>query len=505
MKKDKNKKPLPVSGKRSDIAKFNSEREKKAAKGKLGFDFGYLFSALLTIAVALLSVGLVVYFGYHLINLFTSDVTYSPAYPVTEAEYRRTTGYIFRDETIILRSADGIPDYNVDDGERIGIGEKICTLYSSVNEEAGARIEEIERRLSLLRASLGLGVVREGIPEALRDSNDRYEEIMSSLAKGDYATAARLSDGFLSSLIRLDLLSDGSDAVDLEIKSLEAEREMLLSTYGRVNGSVSSDRVGYFFSDADGYESAFDPSLLAEMTVGGFDELIKSEPSDVSRAVGKMVNEAKWYLAITFDASSAAGFTEGEDYNIVFHDNDSQNLTMTLERLVLDLDDYDDDGDRAEALLIFSTVRMPDNFRYLRTQSVSVEAVSYKGYRIPITAVRYYDGMTGVYVVAGGYVLFRQIDVLYEKGGYCIAALYSDAEPGKPLTYTTIAYENRILIYGIIATDKMAEELGWEKTEHDNGGIPVPKGQTLRYFYHLNDLEEVILTGKDLYHGKALD
>ena len=178
---------------------------------------------------------------------------------------------------------------------------------------------------------------------------------------------------------------------------------------------------------------------------------------------------------------------------------------MTLERFVLDLDDHDSDGDRAEALLIFSSVKMPDDFRYFRVQDVSVEAANYKGYRIPITAVRYYDGMTGVYVIAGGYVLFRQIDVLYEEGGYCIAALYADAEPGKPLTYTSLGFEERMIIDGIRYADGMAELIGWEKKEYYNGGIPVPKGQTLAYFYHLDDLEQIILTGKDLYHGKALD
>ena len=505
MRKDKDKKSLSVRETRSDIVKFNSERGEIAEKKKLGFDFGYLFSAFLTIAVAVLSVGSVLYFGYHLINSFTTDVTYSPAYPITQTEYRRGSGYIFRDETIILKPSEGVPDYKTEDGARVGIDEPICDLYASVTDSARERIAEIEQRLSILEASLSTGVVREGLPEALRDSNERYDEIMSLLANGDYSAASRLSDGFLSSLVRLGLLENGAEAIRLEIAELKSERVMLLSTYGRITGSVHADSVGYFFRDADGYESVFDPSLLGEITVGGFAELIAKEPEDAARAVGKIVNEPRWYLAIPFDGSDAAGFAEGKDYNIVFHDNESRTLTMTLERLVLDLDDHDSDGDRAEALLIFSSVKMPDSFRYLRVQDVSVEAASYEGYRIPITAVRYYDGMTGVYVIAGGYAMFRQIDVLYEEEGYCIAALYADAEPGKPLTYTSLAFESGMIIDGVRYADKMAELLGWEKEEYDNGGIPVPKGRTLAYFYHLDDLEQVILTGKDLYHGKALD
>ena len=368
-----------------------------------------------------------------------------------------------------------------------------------------ARIEEIDRRLDILNASKGSGVYTEGIPEALGDANSRYDEIMALISNGDYSSASRLSEGFLSSLVRLKLIENGSKEMNLEISRLEIEKESLLDSYGRVTGVVSSDSVGYFFREADGFEAVFDPDCLSDITVGGFAQLLERTPEDVSGAVGKVVPEAKWYLAVPFDAESAAGLTEGKSYNIVFHDNESRKLAMMLERLVHDLDDYDSDGDRAEALLIFSATKMPGDFRYLRSQDISVEAASYSGYRIPITSVRYYDGMTGVHVIAGGYVLFRQIDIIYEGGGYCIASPYSVAEPGKPRTYTSLGFSDYGKFEDYESLHLIAEKLGWEKEEHDNGGIPVPMGRTYRYFYHLNDLEQVILTGKDLYHGKALD
>ena len=85
------------------------------------------------------------------------------------------------------------------------------------------------------------------------------------------------------------------------------------------------------------------------------------------------------------------------------------------------------------------------------------------------------------------------------------AADYADAEPGKPLTYTSLGFSDHGKIDDYASLHAFAEGLGLEKTIYDNGGIPVPKGRTLRYFYHLNDLEQIILTGRDLYHGKALD
>ena len=367
------------------------------------------------------------------------------------------------------------------------------------------QIEDIDREIALLEAAVDTGVIQTGLPEALVDANSKYAEIMKLLASGKYADASALSDSFLSALNRIDALENGSGDIKLKLSSLYAERSGLIATYGKKTGSVNADSVGYFFRDCDGYESIFDPALLKDITVGSFAELTEQAPADISGCVGKMLDEAKWYLCVPLDSENARGFTEGEDYNIIYNDNGGRKLTMTLERFVLDLADYDSDGDRAEALLIFSTKEMPKSFKYFRSQDVSIEYASYRGYRIPLSAVRYYDGMTGVYTLNGGYVFFRRIEVIYEGGGYCIAADYADAEPGKPLTYTALGFSDYGKFDDFASLHSLAEEYGWEKRIYDNGGIPVVKGQTLRYFYHLDDLEQVILTGKDLYHGKALD
>lgn len=504
-KKEKNKNPLPVSGTRSDITKFNNGRGETEKTKKIGFDFSYLFSALLTVAVAAVSVGLVFYFGYHLIKTFTSDVTTAPAYDVTESEYRRGTGYIFRSEEVITTKYSGTPDYAVSDGERVGVDELLCDIYASVSDEIRMQIEDIDREIALLEAAVDTGVITTGLPEALDDADSRYAEIMKLLSAGNYPDAASLSDSFLTALNRIDALENGTGDIKLRISSLYAERSGLIATYGKKTGSINADSVGYFFRDCDGYESIFDPDLLDDITFGAFAELTAESPADISGCIGKMLDEAKWYLCVPLDSENARGFTEGKKYNIVYNDNGGRTLSMTLERLVLDLEDHDSDGDRAEALLVFSTKEMPKSFKYFRTQDVSIEYASYQGYRIPLSAVRYYDGMTGVYTLNGGYVFFRQIDIIYEGGGYCIAADYADAEPGKPLTYTALGFSDYGKFDDYASLHSLAEKYGWEKKVYDNGGIPVVKGQTLRYFYHLDDLEQIILTGKDLYHGKALD
>ncbi len=504
-KREKDKRQLTVSVGRSDIAQVNSRDAENEGSKRLGVDFSYLFSALLTIAVAAVSVGLVFYFGYHMIKTFTSDVTTTPAYDVTESEYRRAVGYIFRSEEVIESNIAGTPDYAVSDGERVGVDELLCNIYSSITDDVKEQIADIDREIALLEASIESGVIEMGLPEALSEANSKYAEIMSLLSAERFADAAALSDSFLTSLNRIEALENGKDDIKRRISALYAERSGLIAAYGKKTGSVNADSVGYFFRDCDGYEAIFDPALLKDMTVGSFAELTAQTPANTSGCVGKMLDEPKWYLCVPLDSENARGFAEGEKYNIVYNDNGGRTLSMTLERLVLDLDDHDSDGDRAEALLIFATKEMPKGFTYLRSQDISIEYASYKGYRIPLTALRYYEGMTGVYTLNGGYVFFRQIDVIYEGNGYCIAADYADAEPGKPETYISLGFSDYGKFDDYAALHALAAEYGWEKKIYDNGGIPVPMGQTLRYFYHLDDLEQIILTGKDLYHGKALD
>lgn len=507
MRKNEKNKSLIASSRRSDIQKFNKAdgKRKDAGKKRLGFDLNYLFSALLAAAVALASVGMVFYFGYHFVRSLTSDVTTAPAYDITESEYRRATGYIFRSDADVLTHSSGTPDYKKPDGARVGIDEELCDIYSAVSDEIRSRISEIDREIALIESSLGTGVITTGLPEALAESKENYAEILSLLAKGDYSSAAALSDSFLASLQRIEVLENGADEAQARLAILKGERSSLIAAYGKKTATVKSKSVGYFFHDCDGYESIFTPDLLGDMTLGSFAELVKTEPADVSDAIGKMIDDPRWYMCIPLGSDDAEGFIEGKKYNIIFNDNGARSLEMTLDRLVLDLDDHNGNGDRAEALLIFTSKEMPQDFSYLRIRDVSIELAQYKGYRIPISALRYYEDMTGVYTLAGGYVMFRQIDVIYEGKGYVIAADYSVAEPGKPLTYTCLGFDEDGKLGDYRSLHSFAEERGWEKKIYDNGGIPVPKGDTLRYFYHLDDLEQVILTGKDLYHGKALD
>ena len=69
-------------------------------------------------------------------------------------------------------------------------------------------------------------------------------------------------------------------------------------------------------------------------------------------------------------------------------------------------------------------------------KNVKVVLKNHKGYKLPITAVRYDNGVCGVYVLRGSLVKFRQVEILLAGDGYVIVTgdLAETAEGISPLS-----------------------------------------------------------------------
>ena len=86
---------------------------------------------------------------------------------------------------------------------------------------------------------------------------------------------------------------------------------------------------------------------------------------------------------------------------------------MSVERVITE-------RESDEAVIIFSSDTMLDREDYEHYQSVKVVLKNHKGYKLPITAVRYENGVCGVYVLRGSLVKFRQVEILAAGDGYVI-------------------------------------------------------------------------------------
>ena len=144
----------------------------------------------------------------------------------------------------------------------------------------------------------------------------------------------------------------------------------------------------------------------------------------ISRSEGKIVTSVKWYITVCLDKRTVARLTEGKSasdkYEIRFPYSDNTVVNMKLEKIVSQTN-YD------TAIMVFSSVTHIDSFNYTRSQPVEIISEYYSGLKIPVSAIRVVDGVTGIYTLDGTVVRFKTATVLNEENGYCICELpYED-------------------------------------------------------------------------------
>lgn len=461
------------------------------------FDTHYFLTALTHMFVALAALGFAVYMIVQLVGDLTPTVTTSPATLTSESESEAATAYVIRDEKVITSGASGSLLYTVPDGARVASGEVAIFVYPASDEEKNRRLEEIAAEKALLEYALAESGAAENIHDVNSELNSEYSSLTLAAARLDYGSAASTSNDMRRLLIRYDAYRGKKNEITARLTELNNEKSRLESLRGNITEKIRAPYSGYFFRYCDGYEQSFSELLANGFSSAGFYAAVDSQPFIATGTVGKLISSPKWYIAVSLSEKNGNSYIEGNIYNVRFEDNSSATIPMTLEKKVAD-------EKTGGILLLFSTDRMVSGFSYKRIQSVSIERSVLTGYRVPMSAVRSYRGMVGVYTLHGGRVYFRRINILYQNEDYCIVSEYSAVSGDRGLTYKVLGFNADGILGEYDSLHRFAQSRGWDRHIYDNGGTPVKYGTKEDYYYYLDELEDIILTGKNLYDGKTL-
>lgn len=462
------------------------------------FDTHYFLTAMTHIFVALAAVGFAVYIVIQLIGDMTPTVTTTPAVLTRESEYTPATAYLMRRERVLVSpNAGGAMRYLLADGELASLGEEAAYIYPAEDARTLERIAELEGEISLLSSALKKAQAFESILNVSSALSDTWSDMMQSISASDYSSAASISGELRRLLIRYDAYRGRDDDIENAISAMNEELSRLYLICGNQLDSVSAPCSGYYFRYCDGYEGIFDGALIDGFTCDTFYAALDAVPVTPTGAVGKMVEGSQWYIAVSVDRRNGGDYTVGEEYNIIFESNGGAGVLMTLGSIT-------DDDRTGGWLLLFSTREMPQGFSYQRVQQVRIEREVLSGYRIPMSAVRAYQGMTGVYTLSGGRVSFRRIDIIYQNDDYCIAEEYSAVDNDRTPTYRVLGFNSNGYVGEYESLHLFAKSRGWERRIYDNGGEAIKYGSKEDHYYYLDELEDIILTGKNLYDGKYL-
>ncbi len=398
---------------------------------------------------AIISVAIVAYvFLQLMLNVGTLLETEAAAY-ASIAERAELDAYLFRDEQVIPAGADGADCFIANDGEKVRKGEDVAITYSDPNDVSiRERINEIDERIDVLkRSSLSTGASTTNITLLDKEISELVLSIIRQSDLNNFDKIRREKEELLILMNRRQAIIQ-SESYTSEIAKLSQEREQLSNSLSGASYITQSPTSGYFYSTVDGYENYFTLDRLEKLTSEEFEMLDESvaDKELIENSSGKIVIGSTWYIAVAIDKRSAESFRDGRNYDITFQYSNNTELSMKLERRLAR-------SDKDMTVLIFSSKQMPEGFDYTRCQTVELPLGTHEGLRIHNDALRMQDGKTGVYVVTGSKVIFKQTTVIYSYGSYSICEIpqnpaYPDRDDYTYSSKTRLSLHDAVVIDG---------------------------------------------------------
>ncbi len=420
--------------------------KKTASKTEMAKRFLRRFFA--QFGTAILAVAIVAYVFLQLMLNVSTLLDYENAVYASIAESIELQAFLFRDEQLVAAGANGTDCFLVEEGEKVRRGENIVVTYSNENDVAiQKRISEIDARIDVLtRSSLSTGASTTNISLIDTQISELTLEIIRLADSDEYDKIIRIKEELLILMNRRESLIQ-ADSYAAELSSLTREREGLLNSLSGARFVSSAPTSGYFYSNVDGYEGAFTIDALEALTAEGFEKLSNSVPDEksIENSCGKIIVGSTWYIAVSLDKRTAETFTDGKKYPVNFQYSNNLQLKMTLERRITRTD-------KDVTILIFSSKQMPDGFDYSRSQTIELPLKNHEGLRVSTSAIRVNDGKTGVYVIVGTKVIFKETQVIYTYGSYSVCTIPKDpAYPNRK--DITFASPTQLSLHDAVVTD----------------------------------------------------
>lgn len=367
------------------------------------------------IAVGVLCVAILSYTVFHMVSLFSAELSTIVVRSSTEETALELDGYIFRDETVVYSEYGGAVDYIAHDGLKLAAGESLAVVYEQGNNaNVSDSIDQIDDRIAVLEQSVAGGTSLSDLPNINKSVGETYQDIMKKLADGDIRGISQNVDSMTASLGKVSVLTNDASPIPATLEKLYEERARLMAAGGN-SREIKTEKSGYFYSDVDGYEGIFTLAAAEALTPDNYYDYAAASSAtspEGQTPVGKMVYDSEWRFATLVSVNSAKHFEVGVTYRVKFTSGGEVTLPLTLERT---------QRDGNQTLLVFSCDRIPTGFDFSRAQSAEITVRSVTGINVPKSAVHKDDGNLYVYILKGSVVFERRIDVIYEGSDYYTA------------------------------------------------------------------------------------
>lgn len=364
-----------------------------------------------------------VFVGFQIYRYSSSGYQTETALLYTTADRVSTVGVAVRSEKLIDTPKSNVVGYLYEDGAKVAAGSLILEVYNTRTAlNMRSRLDQLEAEIEMLEDAQKTGLNYLANTEYLsRQILSSAYQLMDSGSREDFTGVFEQRMEFLSLLNKKKIATERETDYSARIEVLQKECENISASMPQPVESVSMPITGYFSSVTDGLETVYTPEKLFSLEVEDVQEMIRSTTAYNSWSVGKVITEFDWYFAVVVTAEEASSLKNAGSITATFSTLGIRDIPFKLYKTVVLPDAAPSDGESPVAV-IFTSNYMNAGLSALRVQNVELSMRTYTGLRVSKEAIRFQNGVKGVYVEVGHSLKFKPIEdnILYEGIDYLL-------------------------------------------------------------------------------------
>lgn len=388
----------------------------------------------------LLLLAVLAYFGVQGYRYLTDPIQTSLVYRYRSEQSIAVRGCVVRDEEII-DCEETLIELTHAEGERVGAGDTVATIYHSAEAlKATQELETLRAQAEQLEYARSAASNAETALRLDTDIRDEIIAVRAACESGRYSALDTLGEQLQTTVLKREYAYNGSESLSARLDELNAEIKSVSAAVSGGTTRVRAPIAGTYSAVADGYERVLTVESLETMTPSS---LAETAAEEVTTTVGKIIGGSSWYFAAPVDEKDASLLHEGDRVTLRMASGVSFDLPVTISRI--------GKAENGKCLVVTESSRYLSYVTLLREQNAELILEEYEGLRIPKNALRVdEDGRSGVYCRVGRIAYFKPVNIIYQGSDYCLV------EPGE----IDATAESQISLYTLRANDEVIISAG---------------------------------------------
>ena len=321
------------------------------------------------------------------------------------------TGYVVRDEKVLVPDNGQVISSLKSNGERVAVGELVATVYESdVDYETRAKLSSINQQIEKLEE------MKE--KNSSSDSAGKFEtkiktyvgnlivKAHKSTGGGLYEATLQLEDAFSAKL------ASKSEDVNSAIVQLKEEKSAIEQGVVGEKKNIYSNKSGVFLTTFDGYEGVFDFSKITELTPSKIKEIDSVVANASSGNAVKIADNFVWYFVAVADSKKLNAEKPGDKVYLRTEHGDENQVEMRIESISPD--------EKGKSVIVLKGTSYEKQLFLKNKCKAEIILDSSRGLKISKDAIKVVDGVKGVYIIKKEVYAFREVNILASNDEYVI-------------------------------------------------------------------------------------